>query len=106
MVLLIVSCINTKIGYQNDGKTIALYYPDARIRKEYLKYLYVYMGEGAYANLGLKTDATEEASVIIGSHVSIAPNVVFITESILNNSKELIYIDIVKNRYPLEPNVI
>lgn len=66
-------------------KMIAYFYGDARIRKQYLEALHVYMGEGTYANFGLLTDATEDAPVTIGNNVSIAHNVTLITTSEPNN---------------------
>jgi len=61
---LILKCIDEKIfDYLNKNidimpmrfsKLIANYYPDARIRKLYFEKLGVYMGEGTYANLGMK----------------------------------------------------
>ncbi len=87
-------------------KAVALYYPDARIRKKYLKELHVFMGNGTFSNLGLKTDATEDAPVIIGNNVSIAHNVTFITESNPNNAKELIGIDIVKERFVKKGKIV
>lgn len=77
-------------------KAVALYYPDARIRKKYLKKMGVLMGEGTYSNLGLKIVASEKkVSVKIGSNVSIAPNVTFITNSAPNNGKEIVKLNYV-----------
>lgn len=67
-------------------KFVALYYPDARIRKIALKYNHVIMGEGSYSNPGVVASAASAAPVIIGKNVSIAPNVCFITQSEPNNS--------------------
>ena len=72
-------------------KSIAFYYPDARIRKIYLERLGIIMGDGTYSNLGLKVVINDDYSpcVIIGKNVSIAPNVTFIANSEPNNSKIL-----------------
>ena len=70
-------------------KFLAYFYPDAVIRKQYLRTQHVYMGEGSFANLGLTADATEAAPVRIGCRVSIAPGVCFITNSEPNNSERL-----------------
>ena len=87
-------------------KAIAYYYPDARVRKLYLKKINVYMGEGTYSNLGLLTDATEEAPVYIGDNVSIAPNVCFITVSSPNNGKRLKEIYEIKTRLEKKGSII
>ncbi len=79
-------------------KYIAFFYPDARIRKQFLQYLNVYLGEGSYANIGLHTDSAGAAPVYIGKNVSIAPDVCFITDSVPNNSKILSEIPYVKER--------
>ena len=70
-------------------KFVAFFYTDARIRKKYLKRLNVFLGKGSYANIGLFADATENAKVLIGKNVSIAPYVTFITVSEPNNSTGL-----------------
>lgn len=70
-------------------KAVALYYPDAIVRKKYFAMLNLNMGEGTFANPGLCTDATVRAPVNIGRNVSIAPNVCFITQSEPNNSERL-----------------
>ena len=87
-------------------KLIAYFYTDARIRKKYLKRLNVHMGKGTYSNLGLLTDATEDAPVYIGDNVSIAPNVCFITESSPNNGKLLKKIPEVVNRLEKKDSII
>lgn len=81
-------------------KLIANYYPDARIRKMYFEKLGVFMGEGTYANLGMKIvigELKERYMLYIGNNVSIAPNVTFVVESSPNNSVELSKIDYVDN---------
>lgn len=82
-------------------KLIANYYPDARIRKLYFEKLGVYMGEGTYANLGMKIvigELKEKYMLYIGNNVSIAPNVTFVIESSPNNSKKLSNFDYIKNK--------
>lgn len=72
------------------AKYIAIYYTDARIRKLYSKYIGVKMGEGTYANLGMKVvPNNNEICVYIGRNTSIAPNVTFICLSSANNGKEI-----------------
>ncbi len=75
-------------------KFIAMFYPDARIRKIYWARRGISMGEGTYANFGF-TVAKEQSKVVIGNNVSIAPGVIVITDSVPNNSalmKEIPYI--------------
>ncbi len=72
------------------GKLIAMYYTDARIRKLYASFIGVSMGEGTYANLGLKCVPNEnDICVRIGSCVSIAPNVTFVCCSSANNGTQI-----------------
>lgn len=81
------------------GKIIALYYTDARIRKKYSKFIQVEMGEGTYANLGLKVVPNENPICVhIGANVSIAPNVTFLAGTEPNNSKELKKIPYIKEQ--------
>lgn len=70
-------------------KFIAYFYTDARVRKIYWKELNVIMGEGTFANIGMIADATQNAPVIIGNNVSIAPYVTFISSSSPNNGKNI-----------------
>ena len=74
------------------AKFLAYYYPDARVRKLYLKYLGVQMGKTTFANFGLKaiTDGKAiEPQVVIGERVSMGPNISFICESSPNNSSKM-----------------
>lgn len=72
------------------AKWLALYFPDARVRKKYAYAWGVRLDEGSYANLGLKVvPNSNELCVYIGKHVSIAPNVTFICDSAPNNSSEM-----------------
>lgn len=82
---------NVKLMPMRFVKMIAYYYPNAKIRKEYLKRLGFIMGEGSYSNLGLSFVMNEDwsPSVIVGKNVSIAPNVTFIPNSSPNNSQLL-----------------
>jgi len=71
---------------------LAMYYPDARIRKLFWQKTCVEMGEGTYANPGMiVTDdyTTGECLLSIGDRVSIAPGVFFIAYSYPNNSDVL-----------------
>lgn len=78
-------------------KLIAYYYTDARVRKVYWERLGVFMGEGTYANLGLRVvQDGHAASVTIGSHVSIAPNVTLVCAESANNGYEINQIPYVK----------
>jgi len=81
------------------GKFLAMYYPDARIRKKYFEYIGVEMQEGSYANLGLKVVPNDNrVCVHIGKYVSIAPNVTFICCSSANNGTEINTLEYVKEK--------
>lgn len=81
-------CSMVKVAPRTWAKFIAMYYPDARVRKLYWAKFGVSMGDGAYANPGLTVVNVvgDAPDVIIGNNVSIAPNVVLITHSSPNNS--------------------
>ncbi|SHJ49384.1 maltose O-acetyltransferase [Hathewaya proteolytica DSM 3090] len=81
-------------------KIIAQFYPDARIRKQYLEEFSVKMQEGTYSNIGLTviSDGANTPMVEIGRNVSIAPFVTFICDSNPNNAIELKNIEYVKNK--------
>lgn len=87
-------------------KLIAHYYTDARIRKLYWNRLGISMGEGTFANLGLKLATNENKEcVTIGNHVSIAPNVTFVAESSANNGHEINTFEYVKNNLTKAENI-
>lgn len=68
---------------------IAMYYPDARLRRIFWEKTCVEMGEGTFANLGMTVAddyTTGECLLSLGKRVSIAPHVVFIAYSLPNNS--------------------
>ena len=79
-------------------KLIAHYYTDARIRKLYFDRLGVKMGEGTFANLGMKAviGSDHRYMVYIGDRVSIGPNLTLIGESSANNGMEINSIDYVR----------
>lgn len=71
---------------------LAMYYPDARVRKVFWARTGVSMGEGTFANHGMivvNDHASEDVMVLIGRDVSIAPGVIFVTDSAPNNSARL-----------------
>lgn len=71
---------------------LAMYYPDARIRKIFWQKTLVEMGEGTFANPGMivvDDHASGECLVSIGDRVSIAPYVVFAAYSSPNNSPQM-----------------
>lgn len=71
---------------------LAMYYPDARIRKLFWQKTCVEMGEGTFANLGMVAvdDYTSgECLLSIGARVSIAPHVIFTANSSPNNSPQM-----------------
>ena len=89
------------------GKFIAIYYPDARIRKLYSHYIGVKMGEGTYANLGMKVVPNKHnVCVYIGENVSIAPNVTLICECSANNGKEINEIQYVKDVLTIQGDIV
>lgn len=68
---------------------LAMYFPDARIRKLFWQKTFVELGEGSYASLGmvvLDDRTAEECLLSIGDRVSIGANVVFVAYSLPNNS--------------------
>ena len=68
---------------------LASYFPDARIRKLCWQLTNVEMGEGTFANIGMivvDDYQSGECLLSIGSHVSIAPGVIFSPISSHNNS--------------------
>lgn len=72
---------------------LAIYYPDARVRKLFWQKTCVEMGEGTFANLGMivvDEYSTGECLLSIGQRVSIAPGVVFAPYSMPNNSPSLL----------------
>jgi acetyltransferase-like isoleucine patch superfamily enzyme len=87
-------------------KMIANYYSDARIRKMYWGKLGVKMGENTYPNLGFQSTSNGEDLVFIGDNVSIAPNVVLITDSCANNGDIINEIPYVKDRLTKKEKII
>lgn len=90
-------------------KFLAYFYPDARIRKLCLQEMFVSMGEGTFANYGLKVTVNADAKdfqIIIGDRVSIAPNVTMISESEPNNSPHLASIPYVKDNLIKDEKII
>lgn len=73
-------------------KWLATYYPDAYVRREYLKSIgVVFADETSFVNIGFLPvpNSPSKTHVRIGSHVSVAPNVVCVTESDANNGSEI-----------------
>lgn len=70
-------------------KAIAWYYPNAVVRKRYLEYYGVSMGDGTLANVGLIPIPGDGVKAIIGKNVSIAPNVTLVLQSDPNNGQEI-----------------
>ena len=88
-------------------KLIANFYTDARVRKVYLRKLGVKMGEGTYGNLGFRIVSDDyRTRVLIGKHVSIAPNVVLIACSSANNGKKINEIPYVKEHLWKEDRIV
>ncbi len=88
-------------------KLIANYYTDARIRKLYFDRLGVKMGEGSFANLGMKIIVSENHrySIEIGKNVSIGPNLTLITEATAGNGDEINTLPYVKEKLTKEAKI-
>ena len=88
-------------------KLIANYYTDARIRKLYFDRLGVKMGEGSFANLGMKiiVSANHRYSIEIGDNVSIGPNLTLVTEAAAGNGKEINTLPYVKEKLTKEAKI-
>lgn len=80
---------NTKILPKSWIKWLAYYFPNAKIRKKCWSELGVIMGEETYSNIGMIVVMGKKAKVYIGRRVSIAPNVIFVADSVPNNSRVL-----------------
>lgn len=76
---------NVSIMPMRLSKWIAYYFPDARVRKQYLAKTNVFMGEGTLANIGLIGVTNADNPVYIGKNVSIAPYCTLVTCSGANN---------------------
>jgi len=88
-------------------KYLAYYYPDARVRKLYLRKLGVLVGENSFINLGFQcTLAREGISAVIGKNVSIGPNVSFVVSSCANNGQEINAIPYVRDHLTKEKQII
>jgi len=80
---------------------LAMYYPDARIRRFFWRHTSVEMDEGTYANLGLYVVddyRSGECLISIGKRVSIAPGVVLVGDSSPNNSPPMLAHPYVRER--------
>ena len=73
-------------------KWIASYYPDAYVRREYLKSIgVVFADDSSFVNIGFVPvpNSPGNTHVRIGKNVSVAPNVVCVTSSNANNGVEI-----------------
>lgn len=77
-------------------KWLAYYFPDARVRKVYLQKLNVFLGDETYANIGFIGVNDAQTPIVIGDHVSIAPNCVCVACSAANNGRTINTIPYVK----------
>lgn len=90
-------------------KYFAMYFPDARVRKRYWAHLGVIMGDETFPNPGftvVKNATDTSSSILIGKRVSIAPNVVVITDSSPNNSPMMQELHYVKEHLVIKRSVI
>ncbi|HAA1533678.1 hypothetical protein AJY51_08540 [Campylobacter jejuni] len=81
-------------------KFIAVYYPDARIRKLYWERMGVQFGKNSFANIGLNIifNRIENIKVFIGNNVSIARDCTLIVDSGPCNNSFLLDCEYVKNK--------
>lgn len=88
-------------------KFLATYYPNAIVRKAYLKRLGVSMGEQTYANMGFTVTPNDgkRICVHIGNNVSIAPNVTCICSAYANNGDEINRYRYVKEHLSVEGEI-
>jgi maltose O-acetyltransferase len=88
-------------------KYFAMYFPDARVRKRYWAHLGVIMGDETFPNPGFTVvkNANDTSGILIGKRVSIAPNVIVITDSSPNNSRMMQELDYVKEHLVMENKV-
>lgn len=73
-------------------KWIATYYPDACVRRAFLKSLgVVFVDDSSFCNMGFSPvpNSPSDTHVYIGKNVSIGPNVTCVTESCANNGSEI-----------------
>ncbi len=71
---------------------LAMFYPDARMRRIFWRKTHVEMDEGTFANLGMIVAddyTTGECLLRFGKRVSIAPHVTFVPYSLPNNSERM-----------------
>ena len=87
-------------------KLVANYYTDARIRKLYWGKLGVHMGTNTFPNLGFQSTSNGEELVYIGNNVSIAPNVVLITDSCANNGNMINQISYVADKLTRKDKIV
>ena len=90
-------------------KWIATYYPDAYVRREYLKSIgVVFKDDTSFVNLGFfpVPNSPGDTHVFIGSNVSIAPNVTCVTSSNANNGDEINAFAYVSERLTCEGDVV
>lgn len=88
-------------------KLVANYYTDARVRKLYWRRLGIEMGEGTFANLGLRLLTNDhEIHVHIGRNVSIAAGVTFVTEATANNGQEINTLPYVRDHLTVKGDII
>lgn len=73
-------------------KFLATYYPEAHVRRAYLKGIgVVFADDSSFANMGFTVAPNSpcDVHVFIGKNVSIAPNVTCICQSCANNGEEI-----------------
>lgn len=80
------------VSEQNWKRFVAMYFPNAKVRRKYWLETCVELGEGSYLNPSVTVADdyhSKEVLVKIGRNCSISPGVVFVAMSQHNNSKVL-----------------
>lgn len=87
-------------------KLVAYYYTDARVRKLYWRRLGLEMGEGTYANLGVRLLSNDyKPRVHIGRNVSIGAGVTFVATATANNGQEINTLPYVRDNLTVESEI-
>lgn len=90
-------------------KYLASYYPDARVRRAYLRRIgVVFADDSSYANIGFTVipNSPSDVHVRVGKNVSIAPNVTCVCDSCANNGVEINKFAYVRRRVAKRADIV
>lgn len=90
-------------------KYLSSYYPDARVRRAFLKRIGVeFVDDTSFANVGFAVipNSPSQVHVRIGKNVSIAPNVTCICDSCANNGDKINEFAYVRERLTKEEDIV